>query len=140
LGDAELRDLERAVRASPGDEALSRRWLQELLRAGAVAPDAAPDVVEPVPNPGIAPGDLVLVARRSRPRAAFAWLPEMDSLLGCVLAVVRAPPPQRVGSIVVRDGLSCLLEGPSLLDTGALGPVIGRSVGFGSILLVRSRA
>jgi hypothetical protein len=128
VNDPGLRDLERALRASPFDEALSLRYLQELRRAGRVAPDAPEGVFEPVPNPGIRAGDLVLVTRRSRPRVDFAWLPEMDALLGRVFRVKRATEP---ASVAARDGLSCFLEGPSLVDAPG---VVGRSVGFASVV------
>jgi len=57
-----------------------------------------------VANPGFVVGDLVLVCRRARPRPHFAWLPEMDALVGEVAPIVR----------IARDGLSVRLEGRSL--------------------------
>ena len=122
--DETLRDLERALRESPRDRSLSARYLQALRRAGRIAPDAL-DQVEAVPNPGIRKGDLVLVARRSRPRAAFAWLEAMDARLGEVARVER----------LERDGLGVFLDGePPVLPRWPGDPAVGRSFGFGSVL------
>jgi len=122
--DAELRDLERTLRASPRDRALSRRFLQALRRAGHVSEPPASEQLEPLPNPGFAKGDLALVVRRARPRPAFEWLAEMDALVGEVAPVAR----------LERDGLGAVLEGPSVLEERWGGdPVVGRSFGFASL-------
>ena len=126
MSDIELRELERAVRTSPLDRDLSRRWLSELLRAGSIAAGAPAGTIEAASSPGVARGDLVLVARRAFPRATFAWLPAMDALVGEVHRVAR----------LSRDGLTAQLEGPS----SAAGPfTIGRSFGFASLRALRSR-
>lgn len=122
--DAELRELERALRESPRDSALARRLIAALRRAGHVGDPPPDDAAEPVPNPGFVKGDLALVVRRARPRAAFAWLPEMDGLVGELLPVLR----------LERDGLGAVLEGPSAREARWEGdPVVGRSVGFASL-------
>jgi hypothetical protein len=76
-------------------------------------------------NPGFAPGDLALIVRRARPRPHFAWMAEMDALVGEVAPVAR----------VARDGLSARLEGESLRPER--GAVVGRSFGFGSLYRLR---
>jgi hypothetical protein len=124
LLDEALRELERALLANPRDRAASLRYVQALRRAGLVAPDAAPGTLEPAPNPGIAAGDLVLVARRAWPRPAFEWLEAMDALIGSAWLVTR----------LERDGLGALLEGPSLREARFPGdPIVGRSFGFASL-------
>jgi hypothetical protein len=74
-----------------------------------VAPGSL-DPVEPVLNPGLAAGDLVLIVRRARPRIAFRWLEEMDGRVGDVARVTS----------VARDKLSAKLDD-------------GRSFGFASL-------
>jgi hypothetical protein len=129
LLDEELRELERALIANPRDATLALRYLQALRRAGRVSPDALD--VETPGNPGLAPGDLVLIARRSRPRPSFEWLPEMDALVGTTGVVLR----------LHRDGLGALLEGPSLREPRFPGdPGVGRSLGFASVLSIGGAA
>jgi hypothetical protein len=122
--DAELRELERALRESPRDSALARRFLAALRRAGHVGDPPPDDAVEPLKNPGFEKGDLAFVVRRARPRAAFTWLPEMDSLVGELVPISR----------LERDGLGAVLEGPSLRESRWEGdPPVGRSFGFASL-------
>ena len=115
--DRERRELERALRESPRDRSLAERLLQALRRSGEIAPEPQGPlyVVEAVPNPGFAPGDLALIVRRSRPREAFEWRLEMEASIGEVATVVR----------IARDGLSAVVEG-------------GRSYGFASLMRLSS--
>ena len=125
LLDAECRELERAVRESPHDRTLSRRYLQALDRAGLVAPPAPDGVLEAAANPGLAVGALVLVARRARPRETFVWLPEMDASLGEVARIER----------LSRDGLTAVLEGERAKPARFPGdPRVGRTFGFASLI------
>ncbi len=124
--DADLRELERALRASPRDRVLAQRLLQALLRAGHLPPERPGPLVEPepTPNPGFAPGDLALVARRARPREAFRWLSEMDERLGEVGTVLR----------LHRDGLGAVLDVPPARAPRWEGDgAPGRSFGFASL-------
>ena len=124
--DADLRELERVLRASPRDQALARRFFQALLRAGHVPPGRPGPLVEPepAPNPGLAVGDLALVVRRARPRETFRWLPEMDERLGEVASVVR----------LHRDGLGAVLDVPAARPPRWEGDgAAGRSFGWASL-------
>lgn len=124
--DSELRELERALQASPGDRALAQRFLQALRRAGHIAEPSSG--LEVAPNPGLATDDLALVIRPSRPRAAFEWLPEMDALVGEVASVVR----------LERDGLGAVLAVPRVRPERWPGdPFVGRSFGFASLRPIR---